>query len=72
MAQVQAGGRRAESSPLFALTCATFVAPQTKLPTYCICNEPQNPDRMMVLCDACENWYHSTCCWRCTWGCARV
>jgi hypothetical protein len=33
---------------------------QTKLPVFCVCKQPQNPDRMMILCDACEDWFHST------------
>ena len=27
-------------------------------PTFCTCNEPENPDRLMVCCEGCEAWYH--------------
>jgi hypothetical protein len=27
----------------------------------CYCNEPQNPDRPMIMCDKCEEWFHITC-----------
>jgi len=33
----------------------------TVLPSYCICKKPQNPDKAMILCDSCENWYHVDC-----------
>jgi hypothetical protein len=26
--------------------------------TFCTCNEPENPDRLMVCCGGCEAWYH--------------
>lgn len=44
-----------------AFSCCVFARKkQTKLPLYCTCKQPQNPDRKMILCDACENWFHST------------
>ena len=24
---------------------------------YCICNQPQNPDKLMISCDSCTDWY---------------
>eukprot|EP00742_Colponemidia_sp_Colp-10_P006265 GILJ01006714.1.p1 GENE.GILJ01006714.1~~GILJ01006714.1.p1 ORF type:complete len:278 (-),score=26.88 GILJ01006714.1:377-1210(-) len=32
-----------------------------ELPRYCICREPENPDRTMVCCDKCAEWYHPHC-----------
>ncbi|GAA6019027.1 hypothetical protein JCM10207_006292 [Rhodosporidiobolus poonsookiae] len=28
---------------------------------YCICQELYNPERMMIACDKCEEWYHVDC-----------
>ncbi|KAM0748390.1 hypothetical protein T439DRAFT_327659 [Meredithblackwellia eburnea MCA 4105] len=28
---------------------------------YCICKELYDPERMMIACDKCENWYHLDC-----------
>ncbi|GAA5919910.1 hypothetical protein JCM6882_005488 [Rhodosporidiobolus microsporus] len=28
---------------------------------YCICKELYNPERMMIACDKCEEWYHVDC-----------
>ena len=33
---------------------------QTKLNVYCTCRKPQNPDELMIQCDACEDWLHCT------------
>ena len=24
---------------------------------YCLCNQPQNPDKLMISCDSCTDWY---------------
>mmetsp|Transcript_31068 Transcript_31068/g.68974 ORF Transcript_31068/g.68974 Transcript_31068/m.68974 type:complete len:203 (+) Transcript_31068:257-865(+) len=32
-----------------------------RVPVYCSCELPYNPDRPMVMCDACEEWYHPDC-----------
>lgn len=32
-----------------------------KLPTYCVCREPANPDRRLVQCGSCKNWLHDAC-----------
>eukprot|EP00743_Colponemidia_sp_Colp-15_P005249 GILK01005648.1.p1 GENE.GILK01005648.1~~GILK01005648.1.p1 ORF type:complete len:278 (-),score=33.61 GILK01005648.1:375-1208(-) len=32
-----------------------------ELPRYCICRQPENPDRTMVGCDKCGEWYHPLC-----------
>ncbi len=30
-------------------------------PVYCICELPQNPDRDMVMCERCRDWFHCDC-----------
>ncbi|KXZ42309.1 hypothetical protein GPECTOR_164g151 [Gonium pectorale] len=32
-----------------------------RVPVYCLCELPYNPDRPMVMCDSCEEWYHPQC-----------
>ncbi|KAG2488871.1 hypothetical protein HYH03_012666 [Edaphochlamys debaryana] len=32
-----------------------------RVPVYCLCELPYNPDRPMVMCDACDEWYHPSC-----------
>lgn len=27
-------------------------------PTFCICKQPENPDRLMVCCERCNAWFH--------------
>ena len=27
-------------------------------PTFCVCKEPENPDRLMVCCEGCDSWFH--------------
>jgi hypothetical protein len=27
-------------------------------PSFCICNQPENPDRLMVCCERCNAWFH--------------
>ena len=31
------------------------------VPVYCICEVPHNPDRDMVLCEHCKDWFHCDC-----------
>ena len=31
------------------------------VPVYCYCETPCNPDREMVLCAHCRDWYHCDC-----------
>ena len=31
------------------------------VPVYCICEIPYNPDRPMVECEACNDWFHYDC-----------
>jgi len=31
------------------------------LPTYCVCNTPSNPDKMLIACDTCDKWFHAEC-----------
>ena len=32
-----------------------------RVPVYCACEMPYNPDLFMVECEACEEWYHPQC-----------
>ncbi len=32
-----------------------------KIELYCMCQQPWNPNRFMVACDGCDEWYHDTC-----------
>jgi len=32
-----------------------------RVPVFCVCEMPYNPDKFMVCCDACEDWYHPEC-----------
>lgn len=32
-----------------------------RIPVYCVCELPYNPDQDMVECDACADWYHFSC-----------
>eukprot|EP00775_Hariotina_reticulata_P001335 gene1335-1678_t len=32
-----------------------------KVPVFCTCELPYNPDKFMVMCDACQEWYHPEC-----------
>lgn len=32
-----------------------------KVPVYCLCEMPYNPDMFMVMCNNCEEWYHPRC-----------
>ncbi|GFR44320.1 hypothetical protein Agub_g5532 [Astrephomene gubernaculifera] len=32
-----------------------------QVPIYCTCEMPYNPDRPMVMCTACEDWFHPKC-----------
>lgn len=32
-----------------------------RVPVYCVCEMPYNPDRFMVMCEQCEEWYHPKC-----------
>mmetsp|Transcript_19809 Transcript_19809/g.47272 ORF Transcript_19809/g.47272 Transcript_19809/m.47272 type:complete len:197 (-) Transcript_19809:166-756(-) len=32
-----------------------------RVPVYCVCEMPYNPDRFMVQCESCEEWYHPEC-----------
>ena len=27
-------------------------------PTFCVCKQPENPDRLMVCCEQCDAWFH--------------
>ena len=31
------------------------------VPVYCVCEIPYNPDRAMVECDKCKDWFHYDC-----------
>uniref|UniRef100_A0A383V1K2 PHD-type domain-containing protein n=1 Tax=Tetradesmus obliquus TaxID=3088 RepID=A0A383V1K2_TETOB len=32
-----------------------------KVPVFCVCEMPYNPDKFMVQCDQCTEWYHPEC-----------
>lgn len=32
-----------------------------RVPVYCTCEMPYNPDKSMVMCDHCQEWYHPDC-----------
>ena len=32
---------------------------QKDLPLYCTCRKPFNPDKMLVCCEACKQWFHA-------------
>ncbi|KAK9916575.1 hypothetical protein WJX75_004358 [Coccomyxa subellipsoidea] len=32
-----------------------------RVPVYCVCELPYNPDAFMILCSKCEEWYHPKC-----------
>ncbi|KAF8067400.1 hypothetical protein HT031_002448 [Scenedesmus sp. PABB004] len=32
-----------------------------RVPVFCVCEMPYNPDKVMVQCDACTEWYHPEC-----------
>lgn len=32
-----------------------------RVPVYCICEMPYNPDLFMIECDNCREWYHPEC-----------
>ena len=32
-----------------------------RVPVYCVCEMPYNPDLFMVECESCEEWYHPEC-----------
>lgn len=32
-----------------------------RVPVFCVCEMPYNPDRFMIMCDACEEWHHPEC-----------
>jgi len=31
------------------------------VPVFCVCSEPYNPDRLMVECGRCDDWFHPEC-----------
>lgn len=33
-----------------------------RMPVHCVCEVPYNPDRFMVQCTACLDWFHPECC----------
>lgn len=32
-----------------------------RVPVFCVCEMPYNPDRFMIMCDKCEEWHHPEC-----------
>ena len=45
----------------FYYSATTRKFKETPVRLYCICNQPQNPDRLMVQCDRCSDWYVIMC-----------
>jgi len=45
----------------FQYTASTGGFDPKRVPVYCSCGEPYNPDLSMVECDICGEWYHTTC-----------
>ena len=43
----------------FDYSAITSKFKETPVRLFCICNQPQNPDRLMVQCDRCSDWYVS-------------
>ncbi|XP_003738948.2 lysine-specific demethylase PHF2, partial [Galendromus occidentalis] len=33
----------------------------TKEPLYCLCGQPYDPERFMIQCDVCKDWFHGSC-----------
>lgn len=49
------------TGPVLNATLPFLFAIKPKLSVFCTCKQPQNPDRVMIQCDACDKWYHDTC-----------
>ena len=45
----------------FYYFATTGVFEPRRVPVYCTCEEPYNPDLPMVECDLCKEWYHTKC-----------
>lgn len=47
--------------------CRFFYMPSTgefspdDVPVFCLCEMPYNPDRVMIACDKCDEWFHPEC-----------
>ncbi|GAB4815108.1 hypothetical protein N2152v2_002154 [Parachlorella kessleri] len=49
-----------EYSALEEVLTKEFLPPSVYI--YCLCRLPENPDRVMIQCDGCTEWYHPECC----------
>ncbi|GMH40234.1 hypothetical protein BSKO_08138 [Bryopsis sp. KO-2023] len=47
--------------------CRFFYSPSSgefspdDVPVFCLCEMPYNPDRVMIACDKCDEWFHPEC-----------
>lgn len=47
--------------------CRFFYSPSSgefspdDVPVFCLCEMPYNPDRVMIACDKCDEWFHPDC-----------
>ncbi|OQR68752.1 lysine-specific demethylase 7B-like [Tropilaelaps mercedesae] len=35
----------------------------SKEPVYCLCGQPYDPERFMIQCDVCKDWFHGSAGW---------
>lgn len=40
---------------------ATNLFKPDRVPVYCKCEMPYNPDKVMIMCEECTEWYHPEC-----------
>ncbi|CAK0755513.1 hypothetical protein CVIRNUC_002380 [Coccomyxa viridis] len=45
----------------FTYRPATMEFRPDRVPVYCVCELPYNPDAFMIMCSKCEEWYHPKC-----------
>ncbi|EFJ16306.1 hypothetical protein SELMODRAFT_445241 [Selaginella moellendorffii] len=45
----------------FEYKAATGGFTPDRVPVYCKCEMPYNPDDLMVQCESCKDWFHPTC-----------
>eukprot|EP00899_Mesostigma_viride_P023415 jgi/Mesvir1/4258/Mv22222-RA.1 len=45
----------------FTYKATTGKVKPDRVPVYCTCDMPYNPDHFMIECDTCKEWYHPQC-----------
>lgn len=45
----------------FEYNSATGAFNPDRVPVYCKCEMPYNPDDLMIMCESCSDWFHPTC-----------